>query len=208
MGATNKPSPKVREFRLYDLERIATTAVAKLPQCRKGRRVDVERLLEEGFGVQLLTHFNLAREWRAYAYTDTTGKYVFVDAELMDNVGEAKKYRFTLAEELAHLLIHTQLFAGCKTIEQRMAIEDALNEVRRDRVENNAKALASMILMPEATVREYVESVLPKFTDEHGHVLVDELASAISHEFDVNFTPAKRRLKLLGYHRTHGWDFD
>jgi hypothetical protein len=28
-----------------------------------------------------------------------------------------------------------------------------------------------MILMPEATVREFVESVLPKFTNEYGHVL-------------------------------------
>ena len=44
--------------------------------------------------------------------------------------------------------------------------------------------------------------------DQHGHVLVDELANAISHEYDVNYRPAKRRLKLLGYHRTHGWDLD
>lgn len=62
--------------------------------------------------------------------------------------------------------------------------------------------------MPEKVVREFVEGVLPKYTDEHGHVLVDELASAISHEFDVNFKPAKRRLKLLGYHRHPNWDFD
>jgi hypothetical protein len=60
--------------------------------------------------------------------------------------------------------------------------------------------------MPEASVRAFVSSVIPKFTDQQGHVCVDELASAISHEYDVNFRPAKRRLKLLGYHRSHGRD--
>jgi hypothetical protein len=39
-------------------------------------------------------------------------------------------------------------------------------------------------------------------------VLVDKLASAIAQEYDVNFRAAKRRLKLLGYHRSHGWDLD
>jgi hypothetical protein len=62
------------------------------------------------------------------------------------------------------------------------------------------------MLMAEATGRPFVASVIPQFTDQQGHVCVDELASAISHENDVNFTPAKRRLKLLGYHRSHGWD--
>jgi Zn-dependent peptidase ImmA (M78 family) len=83
-----------------------------------------------------------------------------------------------------------------------------LTDVRRDRLENNARALASAILMPETTVRPFVESQIQKFTDKHGHVLVDEMASAISHEYDVNFKPARRRLKLLGYHRSHGWEFD
>jgi Zn-dependent peptidase ImmA (M78 family) len=89
-----------------------------------------------------------------------------------------------------------------------MAIEDALNEVRRERLENNARALASAILMPEATLRPFVEGVMAKCVDEHGHVLVDKLGSAIAQEYDVNFRAAKRRLKLLGYHRSHGWDLD
>jgi Zn-dependent peptidase ImmA (M78 family) len=142
------------------------------------------------------------------AFIDTTSKAVFVDADLIDNVQLEKKYRFTLGEELAHLLIHPSIFANCKSVEQRLAIEEELNDIRRDRLENNARALASALLMPEATIRPFVESILPKYTDAHGHVLVDELASAISHEYDVNFKPARRRLKLLGYHRSHGWELD
>jgi hypothetical protein len=51
----------------------------------------------------------------------------------------------------------------------------------RDRLEKNAAA-ASAILMPEKTTRPFIESMPPRFTDEHGHVLVDELASAIALE--------------------------
>jgi Zn-dependent peptidase ImmA (M78 family) len=205
---TRKPALKVREFGLWELERIAAGALAKAPQCIKGRRVDIERLLQEGHHVQILSFTDLARKWKTYAFIDTTGKCVFVDADLMDDMALAKRYRFTLAEELAHRLLHTGLFANCRTVEDRMAIEDALNEVRRDRLESNARALASAILMPEATLRPFVESVMGRCVDEHGHVLVDKLASAIAQEYDVNFRAAKRRLKLLGYHRSHGWDLD
>jgi hypothetical protein len=203
-----KPNPGVREFALWELERIAAGALAKAPKCVTGRRVDIERLMLEGFGIQLVAFHELTRRWKTYAFIDTTAKNVFVDADLMDNLSQAKKYRFTLGEELAHKLIHTSLFANCKTIEERLAIEDALGEVRKARLENNARALASAMLMPEASLRPFVASIIPKFTDYHGHVCVDEMASAISHEYDINFRPAKRRLKLLGYHRSHGWDLD
>lgn len=197
---------KVREFRLFELERIAAAALAKGPQCVRGRCVNIERLAQETFGLKIIAFHELSRLWKTYAFIDTTGKAVFVDADLIDNVQLEKKYRFTLGEELAHLLIHPAIFDDCKMIEQRLAIEEELNEVRRDRLENNARALASAILMPETTVRPFVESILAQFTDEHGHVLVDELAGAISREYDVNFKPARRRLKLLGYHRSHGWE--
>lgn len=207
MADTGK-SPKVREFRLFELERIAATALAKGPHCVRGRRIDIERLMQETYRLKIIAFHELSRRWKTYAFIDSTGKAVFVDADLIDNVQLEKKYRFTLGEELAHLLIHPAIFANCKTAEQRIAIEEELNDVRRDRLENNARALASALLMPEATIRPFVESILPKYTDDHGHVLVDELASAISHEYDVNFKPARRRLKLLGYHRSHGWELD
>jgi hypothetical protein len=163
---TRKPSLKVREFRLFELERIAAGALAKGPQCVRGRRVNIERLVEEAFGLKIIAFHELSRRWKTYAFIDTTGKAVFVDADLIDNVQLEKKYRFTLGEELAHLLIHPAIFADCKTIEQRLAIEEELNDVRRDRLENNARALASAILMPEATVRPFVEAQIQKYTDE------------------------------------------
>ena len=109
MADSGKPTLKVREFALYELERIAAQALAKAPRCVTDRRVDIERLLEEGFAVQLVAFHELQRRWKTYAFIDTKSRTVFVDADLMDNF------------------------------------------------------------------------------IEHGHVLVDELANAISHEYDVNY---------------------
>jgi hypothetical protein len=52
----------------------------------------------------------------------------------------------------------------------------------RDRLENNARALASVVRMPETTIRPFIEMMPPKFTDEHGHVLVVELATTVALE--------------------------
>jgi hypothetical protein len=104
--ADTPKSPKVREFRLFELERIAAGALAKGPQCVRDRRVNIERLVQETFGLKIIAFHELSRRWKTYAFIDTTGKAVFVDADLIDNDQLEKKYRFTLGEELAHLLIH------------------------------------------------------------------------------------------------------
>jgi hypothetical protein len=83
--ADTKKSPKVREFRLFELERIAAGALAKGPQCVRGRRVDIERLVQETFGLKIIAFHELSRRWKTYAFIDTTGKAVFVDADLIDN---------------------------------------------------------------------------------------------------------------------------
>ena len=46
---------------------------------------------------------------------ETNGRAIFLDADLMNGERHEKKCRFTLAEELAHYLIHGELFADCHT---------------------------------------------------------------------------------------------
>jgi len=196
---TRKPVPKVRDYRLYELERIAAEALAEAPQCVKGLRVDIERLILEKFKIKIEAFHDLRRRWDTYAFIDTTAKVIFVDAELMDSDRLEKKYRFTLAEELAHYLIHRHLFAGCRTMEDRLKIEALFDERTRAYLESNAKALASAILMPKATVEPQVEALAGKLVDDEGHILVDELVGTLAHEYDVNFQAAKRRMINLGY---------
>ena len=84
--ADTRKSPKVREFRLFELERIAAGALANGPQCVRGRRVNIERLAQETFSLKIIAFHELSRRWKTYAFIDTTGIAVFVDADLIDNV--------------------------------------------------------------------------------------------------------------------------
>ena len=199
MADTKKPSIKVRDYRLYELERIAADALRDAGSCIKGRRVDIERLILEKFKLKIESFADLRRRWDAYAFIDTTAKVVFIDAELMNEARLEKKYRFTLAEELAHFLIHRELFVNCHTAEDRLKIEDMLDERTEAHMESNAKALASAILMPKTCVEPLVESLAGKLVDAEGHILVDKLVSELAGEYDVNFQAAKRRMRNLGY---------
>jgi Zn-dependent peptidase ImmA (M78 family) len=203
---TKKPAFKVRDYRLYELERIAADALRDAKVCVKGRRVDIERLILEKFKLKIESFADLRRRWDAYAFIDTTAKVIFIDADLMNEDRFEKKYRFTLAEELAHFLIHRELFINCHTAEDRMRIEDMLDEQTLLYMESNAKALASAILMPKACVEPLVESLAGKFVDAEGHILVDKLASTLAEEYDVNVQAAKRRMRNLGYRQRLGLD--
>jgi hypothetical protein len=45
----------------WQLERIAAHALAKAPKCVTGRRVDLERLMQEGFDIQRVAFHELTR---------------------------------------------------------------------------------------------------------------------------------------------------
>jgi Zn-dependent peptidase ImmA (M78 family) len=199
VGDTRRPAVKITDYRLYELERIAADALRDAERCLKKRRVDIERLILEKFRIKIETFVDLRRRWDTYAFIDTTGAVIFIDADLMNEDRLEKKYRFTLAEELAHFLIHRHLFANCRTVEDRLRIEDMLDERTRAYMESNAKALASAILMPKTTIEPLVESLAGKFVDAEGHIRVDELVSALASEYDVSFQAAKRRMINLGY---------
>jgi len=203
---TKKPSIKVRDYRLYELERIAADALRDAEVCIKGRRVDIERLILEKFKLKIESFTDLRRRWDAYAFIDTTAKVIFIDAELMNEARFEKKYRFTLAEELAHFLIHRELFVHCHTVENRLKIEEMLDERTEAYMESNAKALASAILMPKKCIEPLVESLAGKLVDAEGHILVDKLVAALAEEYDVNFQAAKRRMRNLGYRQRLGLD--
>ena len=206
MGDTKKPTVKVKDYRLYELERIAADALRGAEVCVKGRRVNVERLILEKFKLKIESFADLRRRWDAYAFIDTTARVIFMDADLMNEARLERKYRFTLAEELAHFLIHRELFANCRTAEDRLKIEEMLDEGTGAHMETNAKALASAILMPKNCIEPLVESLAGKLADVEGHIPVDKLASALAEEYDVNFQAAKRRMRNLGYRQRLGLD--
>ena len=191
---------RVPDFRLYELERRAEEALNQCPRCVQGRRVDIDLLVETN-GVQVEAFLGLRRKWDTYAFPDVRGQTIFVDADLMDDPAEEKRFRFTLAEEFAHILIHTPVFANCHTAEDRLALHRQLGDELVDRLERQARALAGALLMPATTFDPLVEELASRDRNAQDEVDVDRLAQALVREYDVNFRAARKRLKIRGYHR-------
>ena len=65
-------------------------------------------------------------------------------------------YRFTLAEELSHVLIHTQYVANCSCLEDVQKFHSSLTDDEYKVMEQEARALASQLLLPSQLFDPYV----------------------------------------------------
>ena len=129
----------------------------------------------------------------------TEGKRIFIDDKLLDNPRLGQRYRFTLAEELAHFILHSDIYNNCRTIDKRMEQESLLTRQEKWYLETNAKALASAILMPKTMVEKRIDTLLATVRDNPART--PSIIAILSREFDVSEKAVRRRLINLGYHR-------
>jgi Zn-dependent peptidase ImmA (M78 family) len=199
---TKKQSPEVKDYRLFELDQMAASILGQHPECITGNRVDIERLILAD--LRIVAFHGLKKERDTYAFIDTNNKIIFIDADLMDDARQEKKYRFTLAEELAHYHIHSEIFRDCSCPEDFLRIMESIGERGHDHMQSNARALASALLMPKSTVELLIEELARKFIDGHGHIMVDEIVAVLVREYDVNSRAARRRMINLGYRQRLG----
>ena len=84
-----------------------------------------------------------------YELVKVTAGTILVEARLLDCPRLYGRFRFTLAHELAHWILHKMLFVGTKTAAATYGIGNADN----DAIERQANYLATAILMPVGQVK-------------------------------------------------------
>ena len=65
-------------------------------------------------------------------------------------------YQFTLAEELAHLLVHTDLYKDAKSVCDIFKIQQRLSSDEYSMIEQQARNIASYILFPRTSMTKYL----------------------------------------------------
>jgi len=63
---------------------------------------------------------------------------------------------FTIAEELAHLIIHKSIFEQIYSVEDRIELDSVINESTRRLIEMQAKRVGSELLLPDFLFRPYM----------------------------------------------------
>jgi Zn-dependent peptidase ImmA (M78 family) len=178
-----------------EIEQTAAAILARLPHRRLGLAVDIEGILED-LGMDLLPR----RGFRQYAegYLARDPRLIVVDEKIFAYLPRA---RFTLAEEVAHLILEYGLWKGGKLPVGANSHE--LSEAQHFFVEKDAKSLASALLLP-ATIFSEVFTVKRHELDATGAPALNVLRETIKHAADV-FQVSPRaaairalKLKLLG----------
>lgn len=129
-----------------ELEQIAAVILARFANRRLGLSVDIEAILED-LGLELLPRQGFRKYAEGYLASDP--RYIVVDESILSYMPRA---RFTIAEEVCHLILEYRLWQGSHLPKGARGHE--LDEQQHMFVEKDASSLASALLMPRATFIE------------------------------------------------------
>lgn len=81
---------------------------------------------------------------------------IFIDNDHYNN--DIESCPFTIAEELSHIILHSQIFSKVKNPDERLQIDLNISESTFYYIEREAKRLASELLLPSNKFYDYIEN--------------------------------------------------
>ncbi len=180
------------------LERLASELLEEYLGSDVQIPVDVDYLLEQLEGVQLDYARGLREEYGLEGMvlrdTETGDLFILIDEWLADH--SPNRYRSTVAEELAHIVLHGKVI---KQIENIETFRELQQHPRCSEIERNAKRFAAAILMPGKAVVNEVQQVYPRLVHVAGFgnvpAVQNQLASLLAKRFVVSTETMKYRLR-------------
>ena len=193
-------------YRPQTLETIARRTLSKYDENYLNgspRAVPIEAIIEKTFGLRIeyqyltndarelgrmiydsgiTTYYN--RDIMDYAIMRVEGGTMFIEATLLEDDNSYGRLRFTMAQELAHYIIHKQIFSGT-------GVAAALynDDTDEDATEWQANYLAKAILMPNGQIKRCFYALLPKCKSK------SEYVGRMSEIFEVSKQAMEIRLK-------------
>jgi hypothetical protein len=123
--------------------------------------VDIELTLEANYGLRIDV-VPLVPACGVEAFLNLEAKTVYVHADLADLSSNEGHYRPALAEELAHFILHKDLFHGVSSIEDYLRVYESIPEIDFRWFERDAKTLAGMILTDSKIWEDHTATALIK----------------------------------------------
>ena len=178
----------VSEIKREDLVRSANRFLQKYNPSQK-IPVNIEYIIEHDLGIRIIPIPRLYREFAIRSYTDPSLTIIYIDEEEFDDAFSA---RVTIAHELAHILLHAEIFKNkdFTTPDDYIAFQDLLNKNTKGYVilERQARFFAPYVLLPRDNLKEFVAKKIKSFGGvncmvlEHYQILVE----SIKQEYQVS----------------------
>lgn len=133
----------------------------------------------------------------AEAYLPKKANLVFVDED--QQLTQPLRYRFTIAEELAHVLIARKIFNRMARSEIEKIFQQMSDSDYAD-FERNAKYLAACLLLPKASFLERFSLHRQRFSTKivNPSEIAVRVILSVASDFEISKEPAAYRAKHLG----------
>jgi Zn-dependent peptidase ImmA (M78 family) len=136
---------EIPEYSVAEIERKAAEILRRFNV--PGDYVEIEVIAEKHLSLEIISVPKIGElyETEGILWKTGTGDYkVVIDERLMDY--NPNRYRFTVAEEAAHFILHKEFFDAATTIEEAADLQDQI--ANYEFADRNAKRLAAAVLMP------------------------------------------------------------
>ncbi|MCX6377745.1 MAG: ImmA/IrrE family metallo-endopeptidase [Armatimonadetes bacterium] len=196
--------PITAPFLTYeDVSSVATEFLKRYDPSRQ-MPVDIEAIIEFGLGLDIVPRRGLmqADEVDGYLSLDLTA--INVDEGILER--QPTRYRFTLAHELGHHVLHGDLLRtlGIKSPAEWLTFYRTLDEADHGWFERQAYWFAGVVLVPEEHLLTEFESAAEKMAAEgmDGDGLTEQsrltVAGHIAKKFWVSTVVVRKRLREVG----------
>lgn len=148
------PSPKIRFYSPQELETFAEVFLDKYHKPPESLPVEIDTIAEADLKIGVIPFSSLEFLSGLHGYLALSLKRIYIDQRIMDEDIYERRYRFTVAEEIAHLLLHKELFSEVETPKDYFDVLDKISEREHARMDIDAKRLAEAILMPAELFRK------------------------------------------------------
>ena len=124
--------------------------------------VPIEEIVEFDLGLDVVPLPNLHRDFQIESWLSHDTRSIFVDLRQCEEM--ETRYRFSLAHEVGHLLLHADLYRGSllTSFEGWLAFHEGLDPILRDNMEWQARSLAGRILVPAAPLLKRAQQLLDR----------------------------------------------
>lgn len=190
------PDPYIQFYTLAELEEFAEIFIGKFHNPPDRLPVEIDLITERDLGVSIIDYSMLKERYGLEAFLALGKKTIYVDQNLMDSDSYTNRYRFTIAEEVSHRILHGDLFKDVEDVKGYFDVLDKIKHFQLAGMDKDAKYLASAILMPTAIFTKLATEYVTELSGS-GSILRCKVAGKLSKIFEVSFETASIRFEQL-----------
>lgn len=161
----------------------------------------IEEIVEFQLGMDIVPIPGLHDVIETDGFTTSDLREIHVEEYLYDHV--PNRYRFTLAHEVGHVILHGDLFRtqSFHSIAEWKAFLNSIPEREHGWLESHAYSFAGLVLVPrehlEKETRQCVDTVLAEGVDfeRYWHLVWQQVAAELAQRFAVSAGVIERRLR-------------